>query len=74
MLVVVHFLQAWGHRLLGKLFIVKKNHVAINYFATQPKLSPKQAWWKYFLVETDMTIKYQLGKLNTIEDTLCKKL
>jgi hypothetical protein len=50
--------------LVGKSFVVKTNNVATSYFSTQPKLSPKQAWWKDFLVEFDMTIEYRSGKLN----------
>jgi hypothetical protein len=58
MIIVVHFLQAWRHYLLGKPFIVKMDNVATSYFSTQPKLSPKQAWWQDFLAEFDMTIEY----------------
>jgi hypothetical protein len=42
MIVVVHFLQAWRHYLLGRPFVVKIDNVMMRYFATQPKLSPKQ--------------------------------
>lgn len=39
--IVVHWLQAWRHYLLGKQ-LVKLDIMVTNYFATQLKLSPKQ--------------------------------
>ena len=44
--------------MLGKPFIVKMDNVAISYFTTQSKLSPKQERWKDFLAEFDMNIEY----------------
>lgn len=41
MIVLVDFVQAWMHYLLGKLFVVKIYNIAMGYFATQSKFSPK---------------------------------
>jgi hypothetical protein len=67
--IVVHYLQIWRYCLLGKLFVVKIDNVEKNYFSTQPKLSPKKAWWKKFLGEFDVTTKYGSCKLNATTDT-----
>jgi hypothetical protein len=73
MTVVVHCLQVWRHYLLGRPFVVKTDNVVTSYFATQPKLSPKQVCWQDFLVEFDMTIEYRSGKLNVVVDALSRK-
>jgi len=59
--------------LLGKPFIVKMDNVAISYFTTQSKLSPKQERWKDFLAEFDMNIEYWLSKLNATTEALSRK-
>jgi hypothetical protein len=58
---VVHCLQVWRHYLLGRPFMVKMDNVAMSYFATQPKLSPKQAL-AGLLGQFDMTIEYRPDK------------
>lgn len=73
MTVVVHCLQVWRHYLLGKPFVVKTDNVATSYFASQPKLSPKQACWQDFLAEFDLMIEYRPGKLNATADALSRK-
>ena len=40
--VVVHSLRVWRQYLLGSRLVVKTDNVAISYFQTQKKLSPKQ--------------------------------
>ncbi|KAF8107055.1 hypothetical protein N665_0127s0005 [Sinapis alba] len=51
MTAVVHCFQVWRHYLLGSHFSVKTDNVAMSYFQTQKKLSPKQARWQDFLAE-----------------------
>ncbi|MCY6488087.1 hypothetical protein, partial [Actinobacillus pleuropneumoniae] len=46
--------------------------VAASYFASQPKLSAKQARWWDFLAEFDMTIEYRLGRKNAVVDALSR--
>ena len=53
--------------------MVKTDNVATNYFASQPKLSPKQAPWQDFLAKFDLTIGYRKGKLNVVAYALSKK-
>ena len=45
----------------------------VVYFASQPKLSVKQARWQDFLAEFDMTIKYKPGRHNAVADALSRK-
>jgi len=74
MMIGVHFLQAWRHYLLGKIFIVKIDNVVKSYFSTQPNLSPKQEQCQDFLVEFNMTIDYQPSKLNALADSISRKV
>lgn len=70
---IIHYLHVWRHYLIGKPFVVKTNNVAGCYFASQQKLSAKQACWHKFLVEFDMTIQYRLERLNAVAETLSRK-
>jgi len=47
--------------------------VAASYFASQPKLSAKEAYYEDFLAEFDMAIKYRLGRLNALVDVVNRK-
>jgi len=69
---IIHYLQVWRHYLIGKPFVVKNDNIAESYFASQPKLSVKQARWQDFLAEFKMTIKYSLSRLNAIADALSR--
>jgi hypothetical protein len=43
------------------------------YFTMSVELSPKRPWWKEFLVEFDMTIEYQVCRLNVVTNSLRRK-
>ena len=45
MTTIIHYLHVWRHYLIGKLFVVKTENIVASYFASQPKLSVKQAHW-----------------------------
>ncbi|KAK4382001.1 hypothetical protein Sango_2915200 [Sesamum angolense] len=74
MTVVIHFLEAWRHYLLGMKFIVVTDIVANTYFKTQWKLFPKQVHWQEFLGEFDFEWVYRLGKHNNVVDVVSRKL
>lgn len=53
--------------------MVMMDNVATSYFQTQKKLSPKQARWQDFLVESDFRLEYQPGRVNVVVDALSRK-
>lgn len=73
MIAIIHYLHVWRHYLIGKLFVVNTNNVAASYFASQSNISAKQARWRDFLVEFDMTIEYRLGRHNAVANALSRK-
>ena len=73
MTAIIHCLHVWRHYLIGKPFVVKTDNVAASYFASQPKLSAKQARWQDFLAEFDMSIEYRPGRNNALADALSRK-
>ena len=73
MTAIIHCLNVWRHYLIGNPFVVKTDNVTANYFASQPKLSVKQARWQDFLAEFDMTIEYRPGRHNAVADALSRK-
>ena len=50
------------------------DNIALSYFQTQKKLSPKQARWQDFLAEFDMAMEYKPGKANVVADALSRKV
>ena len=45
---VLEALMKWEHKLLGWKFTLVTDHKGLEYFKTQPVLSPWQVrWWKY---------------------------
>ena len=47
-LVVLEALMQWEDKLLGRKFTVVTDHKGLEYFKTQPNLSPRQTrWWEY---------------------------
>ena len=73
MTAIIHCLHVWRHYLVGKPFVVKTDNVVASYFASQLKLSVKQARWQDFLAEFDMTLEYRPGRLNAVADALSRK-
>lgn len=73
MTAVVHCLRTWRHYLLGAKFVVMTDNVAISYFQSQKKLSPKQVRWQDFLAEFDMVLEYKPGRTNQVADALSRK-
>ncbi|KAG6515103.1 hypothetical protein ZIOFF_025488 [Zingiber officinale] len=71
--VVVHCLQVWRVYLLGTKFLVRTDNVANTFFATQKKLSLKQARWQKFLAEYDFTWEHKPGRHNQVADALSRK-
>lgn len=70
MTMVIHYLDAWRHYLLGTKFSVVTDNVANRYFKKQRKLLPKQARWKEFLREFDFEWVHWPSKHNDIADAL----
>nr|GEY33664.1 uncharacterized protein [Tanacetum cinerariifolium] len=49
------------------------SNIAISYFQTQKKLSPKQARCQDFLAEFDYQLEYKPGKANVVAEALSRK-
>ena len=62
--VVVHALKMWWHCLLGKKFLLLKDHRNLTSFFNQISLNTHQARWTSFLREFDFEIKHLKGKEN----------
>ena len=73
MLAVIHCLQVWRVYLLGTSFVIKTGNVANTFFATQKKLSPRQARWQEFLQEYHFEWQHKPGRHNQVADALSRK-
>jgi transposase InsO family protein len=73
MAAVVYALKKWRHYLLGTHTTVVTDHKALEFFATQPHLNPRQVRWLGLLAEYDHTIVHRSGKSNVVADALSRR-
>ncbi|KAG6528577.1 hypothetical protein ZIOFF_010756 [Zingiber officinale] len=66
-------MMVWRIYLLATRFLVRTDNVANTFFATQKKLSPKQARWQEFLAEYDFAWEHKPGRHNQVADALSRK-
>jgi hypothetical protein len=59
---IVHALKMWRHYLLGRKFVLMKDHCGLRYLFDQPKLNARQAKWMALLSEFYFEIKHIKGK------------
>ncbi|PKI46069.1 hypothetical protein CRG98_033524 [Punica granatum] len=74
MTAAMHCLRTWRHYLLGSKFVVRTDNIAMSYFQTQKKLSPKQARWQGFLAKFDFVMEYKPGRTNVMADALSRRV
>jgi hypothetical protein len=55
---IVHALKMWRHYLLGRKFVLMKDHCGLRYMFDQPKINARQARWMALLSEFDFKIKH----------------
>jgi hypothetical protein len=67
---IVHALKMWRHYLLGRIFVLMKNHYGLTHLFDQPKLNARQARWMALLSKFDFEIKHIKGKENRVVDAL----
>jgi hypothetical protein len=71
---IVHALKMWRHNLLGRIFVLMKDHSGLRYLFDQPKLNARQARWMDLLSKFDFEIKHIKGKENRAGDTLRRSM
>ena len=69
-LAVLEALMKWEDTLSGRKFTVVTDHKSLEYFKTQPNLSPRQTrWWEYLSCFNYNTIHVD-GTRNQVADSL----
>ena len=69
-LVVLEALMKWEDKLLSRKFTVVTDHKGLEYFKTQPNLSPRQTrWWEYLSCFNYNNIHVD-GTRNQVADSL----
>lgn len=72
-MVVIHYLQVWRIYLLGTDFMIKIDNAANTYFATEKKLSLREARWQEFLQEYQFEWQHKPARHNQVANTLNRK-
>jgi transposase InsO family protein len=69
---ILEALIKWEDRLLGRKFVIVTDHKSLEYFETQPHLSPRQVrWWEY-LSRFNFTVQHVDGESNRVADCLSR--
>ena len=71
---IIHTLKMWRHYLLGRRFVLMRDHNGLRYLFYQPNLNVMKAIWFATLNEFDFEIRYINGKENRVVDALSKKV
>jgi hypothetical protein len=71
---IVHALKMWRYYLLGRIFVLMKDHSGLRYLFYQPKLNVRQARWMALLSEFDFEIKHIKGNENRVDDALSRSM
>lgn len=70
---VVLALNIWRYYLVGRSFMLKRDHQSLQYLFTQRDLNARQRQWSEFLSEYDFGISYIKGKENVVADALSRR-
>jgi hypothetical protein len=60
--------------LLGRIFVLMKDHNGLRHLFDQPKLNVRQTRWVALLSEFDCKIKHIKGKDNRVVDALSRSM
>ena len=69
-IVVLEVLMKWEDKLLGRKFTLVTDHKGVEYFKTQPVLSPQQVRWCKYLSHFNYDTIHVDGERNQVEDAL----
>nr|GEU64158.1 putative reverse transcriptase domain-containing protein [Tanacetum cinerariifolium] len=70
---VVFALNIWRHYLYGTKCIVFTNHKSLQHVLNQKELNMRERRWLELLADYDCEIRYHLGKVNVVADSLSRK-
>jgi hypothetical protein len=60
--------------LLGRIFVLMKDHCVLRHLFDEPKLNTRQARWMALLSEFDFEIKHIKVKKNRVDDALSRSI
>jgi len=73
MLAVVYYMRAFGQFLLGKKFLIRTDHAALQWIQKPPEPIGQQARWCEILQEFDYNIEHRAGTLHTNADAMSRR-
>ena len=71
---IIHALKMWMHYLLGRRFVLMRNHSGLRYLFDQLNLNSKKPRWLATLSEFDFDIRYMKGKEKRVIDALSRRV
>nr|GEZ61573.1 putative reverse transcriptase domain-containing protein [Tanacetum cinerariifolium] len=70
---VVFALKTWRHYLYGTKSVIYMDHKSLQYIFDQKELNMRQRRWIELFSDYECEIRYHLGKVNVVADTLSRK-
>jgi hypothetical protein len=67
---IVHALKMWRHYLLGRIFILMRDHCGLRHVFDQSKLNARKDRWMDLLSEFDFEINHIKGNEKRVVDAL----
>ena len=74
MLALVYYTQSFRQYLLGKPFIIRTDHAALQWLSKTPRPIGQQARWLEILQEFDYTIMHRPGRVHNNADALSRRV
>jgi len=73
LLAIVCYTKTFRHYLLGKQFVIRTDHSALQWLKTTPEPIGQQARWCEILEEFDFQIVHRLGRLHGNADAMSRR-
>lgn len=71
---IFHALKIWRYHLLGRRFVLMRDHCGLRYLFDQPNLNSRHAGWLAMISEFEFDIRYINGKENRVADALRRRV
>jgi len=73
MLAVVYYMRAFRHFLLGRKFLIRTDHAALQWMQKTREPIDQQARWCEIIQEFEYDIEYRAGRLHTNADAMSRR-
>lgn len=70
---IINTFKMWRNYILGRIFVLMRDHSGLRYFFHEPNLNIRQVRWLPILSKFDFEIIYIKGKENRVANAISSK-